>query len=129
MTLELLCNWTLMLLKNLFVLKDYVSAHQAWLDPVNLPSGKSSSCDFCGNPLRFVLQVWSCFSYNSRCTELFMFRLAANLVADVQVYAPIRSKETAYHRTLFVFMCPSMACLLLDQHEQEKDRTVNPKRR
>ncbi|KAG0548630.1 hypothetical protein BDA96_01G183000 [Sorghum bicolor] len=25
-------------------------------------------------------------------------------------------------------MCPSMACLLLDQHEQEKDRTVNPKR-
>lgn len=72
----------------------------AWLDPVNLPSGKSSSCDFCGESLRFVLQV----------------------------YAPIQSKETAYHRTLFVFMCPSMACLLLDQHEQGKDRARNPKR-
>jgi len=72
----------------------------AWLDPVNLPSGKSRSCDFCGEPLRFVLQV----------------------------YAPIHSKETAYHRTLFVFMCPSMACLLLDQHEQGKDRAANPKR-
>ncbi|BAF05309.2 Os01g0578200 [Oryza sativa Japonica Group] len=66
----------------------------AWLDPVNLPSGKSRCCDFCGEPLRFVLQV----------------------------YAPIQCKETAYHRTLFVFMCPSMACLLLDQHEQGKDR-------
>ncbi|XP_052149888.1 uncharacterized protein LOC127768354 isoform X2 [Oryza glaberrima] len=72
----------------------------AWLDPVNLPSGKSSCCDFCGEPLRFVLQV----------------------------YAPIQCKETAYHRTLFVFMCPSMACLLLDQHEQGKDRAGNPRR-
>lgn len=79
MTLELLYNWTLMLLKNLFVLKVYVSAHQAWLDPVNLPSGKSSSCDFCGNPLRFVLQVLFCFSYNSRCTDLFMFRIGSQL--------------------------------------------------
>ncbi|GJN18423.1 hypothetical protein PR202_gb05585 [Eleusine coracana subsp. coracana] len=72
----------------------------AWLDPINLPSGKSSCCDFCGEPLRFVLQV----------------------------YAPIQSKETAYHRTLFVFTCPSMACLLLDQQEQGKDRALNPKR-
>ncbi|KAJ1269109.1 hypothetical protein BS78_07G185100, partial [Paspalum vaginatum] len=59
----------------------------AWLDPVNFPSGKSSSCDFCGEPLHFVLQV----------------------------YAPIQLKETAYHRTLFVFMCPSMAFLLLKE--------------
>ncbi|CAO2203914.1 unnamed protein product [Urochloa humidicola] len=72
----------------------------AWLDPLNLPSGKSSCCDFCGEPLRFVLQV----------------------------YAPIQSKETAYHRTLFVFMCPSMSCLVLDQHEQGKDRAGDPKR-
>ncbi|KAG0549388.1 hypothetical protein BDA96_01G251400 [Sorghum bicolor] len=28
----------------------------AWLDPVNLPSGKSSCCSFCGEPLQFVLQ-------------------------------------------------------------------------
>jgi pre-rRNA-processing protein TSR4 len=32
---------------------------QAWLDPVNLPSGKSSCCGFCGEPLQFVLQVIS----------------------------------------------------------------------
>uniref|UniRef100_A0A0E0FNG7 MYND-type domain-containing protein n=1 Tax=Oryza nivara TaxID=4536 RepID=A0A0E0FNG7_ORYNI len=76
----------------------------AWLDPVNLPSGKSRCCDFCGEPLRFVLQV------------------VFHLYDKLQVYAPIQCKETAYHCTLFVFMCPSMACLLLDQHEQGKDR-------
>ncbi|KAM0927653.1 hypothetical protein ACQ4PT_002732 [Festuca glaucescens] len=73
---------------------------RVWLDPVNLPSGRSSCCDFCGDPLRFVLQDNS----------------------------PIYWKEAAYHRTLFVFMCPSMACLLLDQHEQVKDRATNPRR-
>ncbi|KAF5744121.1 hypothetical protein HS088_TW08G00715 [Tripterygium wilfordii] len=64
----------------------------AWLDPVNLPSGRSSACDICGEPLQFVLQV----------------------------YAPISEKESAFHRTLFVFMCQSMTCLLRDQHEQWK---------
>ncbi|CAN1143243.1 Programmed cell death protein 2 [Linum perenne] len=64
----------------------------AWLDPVNLPSGNRSLCDTCGKPLRFVLQV----------------------------YAPITEKESTYHRTLFVFMCSKMSCLLRDQHEQWK---------
>ncbi|KAF5732621.1 hypothetical protein HS088_TW17G00151 [Tripterygium wilfordii] len=64
----------------------------AWLDPVNLPSGRCSACDICGEPLQFVLQV----------------------------YAPISEKESAFHRTLFVFMCQSMACLLRDEHEQWK---------
>ncbi|KAM0915017.1 hypothetical protein ACQ4PT_011129 [Festuca glaucescens] len=72
----------------------------AWLDPVNLPSGKSSCCDFCGDPLRFVLQV----------------------------YVPDGWKETTYHRAFFVFMCLSMSCLQLDQHEQGKDRAENPRR-
>ncbi|KAK1620021.1 hypothetical protein QYE76_025538 [Lolium multiflorum] len=72
----------------------------AWLDPVNLPSGKSSCCDFCGDPLRFVLQV----------------------------YVPDEWQETAYHRAFFVFMCPSMSCLQLDQREQGKDRAENPRR-
>lgn len=30
---------------------------QAWLDPINLPSGSSSLCDFCREPLQFLLQV------------------------------------------------------------------------
>ncbi|KAK1283524.1 hypothetical protein QJS10_CPB21g01720 [Acorus calamus] len=34
------------------------------------------------------------------------------------VYAPIAEKESAFHRTVFVFMCTSMACLLRDQHDQ-----------
>ncbi|XP_073150159.1 uncharacterized protein [Henckelia pumila] len=63
----------------------------AWLDPVNLPLEKSNLCDFCGDPLQFLLQV----------------------------YAPL-SEEWTFHRSLFVFMCPSMACLLRDQHEQWK---------
>lgn len=72
----------------------------AWLDPINLPSGRSCVCDICGDPLQFLLQV----------------------------YAPISEKESAFHRTLFVFMCPSMSCLLRDQHEQWKRRPEKPSR-
>jgi len=32
---------------------------QAWLDPLNIPSGESFVCDICGDPLQFLLQVWS----------------------------------------------------------------------
>ncbi|CAN1305110.1 Programmed cell death protein 2 [Linum perenne] len=73
----------------------------AWLDPVNLPSGNRSLCDTCGKPLRFVLQV----------------------------YAPITEKESTYHRTLFVFMCSKMSCLLRDQHEQWKRKPEQQSRR
>ncbi|XP_059435324.1 uncharacterized protein LOC132168219 isoform X1 [Corylus avellana] len=71
----------------------------AWLDPMNLPSGKSCVCDICGEPLQFLLQV----------------------------YAPIE-KEYAFHRTLFVFMCLSMSCLRRDQHEQWKRHPEKPSR-
>ncbi|XVE68580.1 hypothetical protein DITRI_Ditri09bG0079700 [Diplodiscus trichospermus] len=64
----------------------------AWLDPDNLLSGKSCVCDICGEPLQFLLQV----------------------------YAPLVEKDSTFHRTLFVFMCLSMNCLLRDQHEQWK---------
>ncbi|KAM7477725.1 hypothetical protein LguiA_025938 [Lonicera macranthoides] len=64
----------------------------AWLDPTNLPSGRSCTCDICGEPLQFLLQV----------------------------YADLSEKESTFHRTLFVFMCTSMVCLLQDQHEQWK---------
>ncbi|KAG6785071.1 hypothetical protein POTOM_010794 [Populus tomentosa] len=72
----------------------------AWLDPVNLPSGRSCVCDICEEPLQFLLQV----------------------------YAPITEKESTFHRTLFVFMCPSMSCLHRDQHEQWKRSPEKPSR-
>ncbi|KAJ4727740.1 programmed cell death protein 2 [Melia azedarach] len=81
-------SWSL--LRHLFPSK--AGGSPAWLDPINIPSGRSCLCDMCGEPLHFVLQV----------------------------YAPIVEKESAFHRTLFLFMCPSMACLLRDQHEQWK---------
>ncbi|KAK4742807.1 hypothetical protein SAY87_000808 [Trapa incisa] len=64
----------------------------AWLVPDNLPSGRSCVCDICGEPLQFLLQV----------------------------YAPLCDTESTFHRTLYLFMCPSMACLLKDQHGQWK---------
>ncbi|XP_062208871.1 uncharacterized protein LOC133910514 [Phragmites australis] len=70
----------------------------AWLDLINLPSGKSNCCGFCGEPLQFVLQI----------------------------YAPIEDNAAAFHRTLFVFMCPSMSCFFRDQHEQWKHKHGNP---
>ncbi|XAR61374.1 hypothetical protein NMG60_11035058 [Bertholletia excelsa] len=81
-------QWSL--LRQLFPSK--AGGFPAWLDPINLPSGKSCVCDHCGEPLQFVLQV----------------------------YAPLSEKESTFHRTLFVFMCSSMSCLLKDQHEQWK---------
>ncbi|XP_057725302.1 uncharacterized protein LOC130940990 [Arachis stenosperma] len=71
----------------------------AWLDPVDIPSGRSSICDICGEPLQFL----------------------------VQVYAPTK-KESAFHRMLFVFMCRSMKCLLRDQHEQWQRDPEKPSR-
>ncbi|KAM3707555.1 hypothetical protein ACJW31_02G033600 [Castanea mollissima] len=85
------------LLRQLFPSK--AGSVPAWLDPVNLPSGKACVCDICGEPLQFVLQV----------------------------YAPIE-KEYAFHRMLFVFMCSSMNCLLRDQHEQWKRHPEKPSR-
>ncbi|XP_068660039.1 uncharacterized protein [Aristolochia californica] len=64
----------------------------AWLNPVDLPSGQACVCDICREPLQFLLQV----------------------------YAPLSEKESTFHRTLFLFMCSSMTCLLQDQHEQWK---------
>ncbi|CAB4307354.1 unnamed protein product [Prunus armeniaca] len=72
----------------------------AWLDPENLPSGRSCFCNICDEPLQFVLQV----------------------------YAP-EEKQSAFHRTLFVFMCTSMVCLRRDQHEQWKCHQDKPSRR
>ncbi|KAL9233107.1 hypothetical protein vseg_008143 [Gypsophila vaccaria] len=72
----------------------------AWLDPENLPSGKTCFCDVCGEPLQFLLQV----------------------------YAPVSEKDSTFHRTLFVFMCLSMSCLLRDQHEQWKRGPEKPSR-
>lgn len=72
----------------------------AWLDLVNLPSGRSCVCDICGEPLQFLLQI----------------------------YAPIVEKDSTFHRTLFVFMCPSMTCLLRDQHEQWKSKSEKSSR-
>ncbi|XP_047312935.1 programmed cell death protein 2 [Impatiens glandulifera] len=81
-------NWSL--LRQLFPSK--AGGVPAWLEPINLPSGRSSLCDICSEPLQFLLQV----------------------------YAPFSDKDYAFHRTLFVFMCPSMTCLNQDQHEQWK---------
>ncbi|RAL48719.1 hypothetical protein DM860_001039 [Cuscuta australis] len=54
--------------------------------------GRACACDFCGEPLQFMLQV----------------------------YAPLKENVSTFHRTLFVFMCLSMTCVLQDQHEQWK---------
>ncbi|KAK4728277.1 hypothetical protein R3W88_021265 [Solanum pinnatisectum] len=81
-------SWSL--LRELFPSK--AGGTPAWLDPINLPTGRSCLCDICGEPLQFMLQV----------------------------YAPLTEKDSTFHRTLFLFMCTSMTCLLKDQHEQWK---------
>ncbi|KAL9680824.1 hypothetical protein QQ045_012603 [Rhodiola kirilowii] len=65
----------------------------AWLDPVDLPTGRSCTCDICGSPLQFLLQV----------------------------YAPLfeNEKESTFHRMLYVFVCSSMSCLIQHQLKQK----------
>ncbi|KAL2634346.1 hypothetical protein R1flu_005825 [Riccia fluitans] len=62
----------------------------AWLDPVNVPRAKQASCGICDKPLQFALQV----------------------------YAPVDDDETAFHRTVYVFICTSLACLQQDLSQQ-----------
>ncbi|XP_078159261.1 uncharacterized protein LOC144554787 isoform X2 [Carex rostrata] len=87
-----------LLLRHFFPCK--AGGFPAWLDPVNLPLDKSRICGFCGELLQFVLQI----------------------------YAPIDDKESTFHRTLYVFMCPSMKCLHSDQHEQWRYKQGTPSR-
>lgn len=42
------------------------------------------------------------------------------LLLSSQVYAPISEKESTFHRTLFVFMCTSMDCILQYRREQSE---------
>ncbi|BBN05131.1 pre-rRNA-processing protein TSR4 [Marchantia polymorpha subsp. ruderalis] len=70
----------------------------AWLDPMKVPPAKHGSCGICDKPLQFVLQV----------------------------YAPSEDDASAFHRTLFVFVCTSLACLQQDQNQQR--RKDKPKR-
>ncbi|KAF8394612.1 hypothetical protein HHK36_020826 [Tetracentron sinense] len=109
----------------------------AWLDPVDLPSERSRLCDICGEPLQFLLQVYIIFNlfpikFFSIRQHYILWnitnRLDKSCQTPPQVYAPISEKESTFHRTIFVFMCLSMACLLKDQHEQWKRRPDKPSR-
>ncbi|XP_024529718.1 programmed cell death protein 2 [Selaginella moellendorffii] len=64
----------------------------AWLDPDSVPRTPDSCCDFCEEPLRFLLQI----------------------------YASLEERSDTFHRTLFMFMCSKMECLRRDQAEQKK---------
>ncbi|GAQ82545.1 putative programmed cell death protein [Klebsormidium nitens] len=63
----------------------------AWLDPVKLPQGGATVCGFCGKPLAFLMQV----------------------------YGPLESEPSAFHRTLFLFVCKSNTCLKRHFRQQE----------
>eukprot|EP00850_Spirogloea_muscicola_P014631 SM000106S13979 [mRNA] locus=s106:354066:365445:+ [translate_table: standard] len=93
----------------------------AWLDPDAVPSGRRRSLRRlmqrrrrrrrrCGNAFGLALQVECGF-----CGRPMRFL--------AQVYAPGDGGEqaAAFHRTVFVFVCPSMACLRQDQRQQHKE--------
>eukprot|EP00899_Mesostigma_viride_P017842 jgi/Mesvir1/26059/Mv11189-RA.1 len=59
-----------------------VGGAPAWLDPVHLPPKPASLCGICSKPLTFLLQV----------------------------YAPVDTVESAFHRTVFLFACADGRC-------------------
>ncbi|CAN7992111.1 unnamed protein product [Ixodes hexagonus] len=60
-----------------------VGGKPAWLHLKNIPDGEHLSCQNCGEPCVFLLQV----------------------------YAPIDDIDSAFHRTLFLFVCVAPGCL------------------
>lgn len=61
----------------------------AWLDLKNLPSVSEILCGICSSPRRFLCQL----------------------------YSPIEEKDTAFHRTIFVFVCLSEKCFQLGSNK------------
>ena len=59
-----------------------VGGKPAWLDLKNLPTSEETSCQKCGNPLVFLLQVYAYLDIDPNC----------------------------YHRVIFVFMCNDSSC-------------------
>eukprot|EP00088_Acartia_fossae_P048159 TRINITY_DN5247_c0_g1_i1.p1 TRINITY_DN5247_c0_g1~~TRINITY_DN5247_c0_g1_i1.p1 ORF type:complete len:359 (+),score=42.81 TRINITY_DN5247_c0_g1_i1:37-1113(+) len=59
-----------------------VGGRPAWLDLANLPKPSTTQCKKCGNGMRFLLQV----------------------------YSPDDGTESAFHRTIFVFICVQNQC-------------------
>jgi len=61
-----------------------VGGKPAWLHLGELPTAESVQCGVCGEPCVFLCQV----------------------------YAPVEQRDDCFHRTLFVFLCPSAECCL-----------------
>ena len=61
-----------------------VGGKPAWLDPTRLPTAEQTACVVCGLPRTFLLQV----------------------------YAPLESTPSAFHRTFFLFVCLNSSCHL-----------------
>ena len=59
-----------------------VGGKPAWLDLKNLPTSGETSCQKCGNPLAFLLQVYAYLDIDPNC----------------------------FHRVIFVFMCKDYNC-------------------
>ncbi|CAI5980267.1 unnamed protein product [Closterium sp. NIES-65] len=75
-------------------------SHAAYLDPLNVPSD-ALLCHFCSQPLRFLLQV----------------------------YAPVDSEPSAFHRTLFLFACRHPHCLTRHHQEQQQAEVADGRAR
>ncbi|CAI6005739.1 unnamed protein product [Closterium sp. NIES-64] len=77
-----------------------VGGAPAYLDPLNVPSD-ALLCHFCSQPLRFLLQV----------------------------YAPVDSEPSAFHRTLFLFACRHLHCLTRHHQEQQQAEVADGRAR
>lgn len=60
-----------------------IGGKPAWLNPRDLPSTSVLCCESCSKPMRFLTQL----------------------------YAPLRSMDNCFHRSLFLFVCEDSLCL------------------
>lgn len=69
-----------------------VGGKPAWLDLKNIPTAKDLQCEYCGEPCIFLCQI----------------------------YAPYEDNETAFHRTVYVFVCKKYGCCRSNQNGNVK---------
>ncbi|KXG25125.1 hypothetical protein SORBI_3007G124000 [Sorghum bicolor] len=76
----------------------------AWLDPVNLPSGKSRCCGLCGEPLQFVLRDYTELYFSWRVFPFPLTLEGSQRRTDLISFNKMKPVASLKHRSLLAFV-------------------------
>ena len=87
----------------------------AWLDLAKVPPPKELQCPHCALPLTFLLQVNNLIPQCLKAPQLiinmqFLYCYIFLISWNCKVYSPDNNSDSAFHRSLFVFLCVASPC-------------------